>query len=62
MKKCRISTDADSSTAAKKLLSIFLSLPAAIAGKGHFLLTKKCSEKAKHPQICPIFGGNVRKT
>ena len=31
-------------------------------GGGHFLLMKKKSEKAKHPQICISFGGNVGET
>ena len=31
-------------------------------GGGLFLLAKKISEKAKYPQICPRFGGNVGET
>ena len=31
-------------------------------GGGAFVFNKKKSERAKHPQICQSFGGNVGKT
>ena len=33
-----------------------------LAGGGAKCVTEKDSEKAKHPQICPSFGGNVGET